>query len=219
MHPFSREQIYCLACSSAVSFNFHIRQVLVSLCYLCLETLLVFVPIRQSVLILRVEKRISEKCHWKQSCQQCLFKNASGVIVIVTLSLAKNFVWIAVAGFFPVLKVLVFDAVDDPDEVAPVLKSQDEDGSNVLSKKSVSEQGLIGVVSTEALIFSSHILISPSSLIMYWHTQYYKPLINVKYSYAEDLCLDAMLSVHHFYRKSKKLFCFKKFHFCKYVKT
>jgi len=38
---------------------------------------------------------------------------------------------VAVAGFFPVLTVLVFDAVGVPDEVPPVSKSQDEDSPNV----------------------------------------------------------------------------------------
>jgi len=46
----------------------------------------------------------------------------SRVIVIDTLSLAKNFVRVVVAGFFPVLKV-VFDVVSVPDEAAPVSKS------------------------------------------------------------------------------------------------
>jgi len=36
-----------------------------------------------------------------------------------------------VAGFFPVLKVLVFDAVGVTDKVAPLSKSQDEDVPNV----------------------------------------------------------------------------------------
>jgi len=31
-------------------------------------------PNRQSMLTLQVEKRISEKCHWKWQCQQCFFK-------------------------------------------------------------------------------------------------------------------------------------------------
>jgi len=38
----------------------------------------------------------------------------SGVIVAVTLSLAKNLVRVAVTGFFPVLTVLVFDPVGVP---------------------------------------------------------------------------------------------------------
>jgi len=93
-------------------------------------------PTRQSVLILQVEKRISEKCHEKQACQQCCY--ASGVIAIVILSLAKTFVRVAVEDVFPVLKVLVFDAVGVPDEVAPVSKPQDKDGPNVfLSQKYV----------------------------------------------------------------------------------
>jgi len=54
--------------------------------------------------------------------------NVSGVIIIVTLSLAKIFVRVPVAGSFPVLKVLVFAAVGVLDKVAPVSKSQDEDG-------------------------------------------------------------------------------------------
>jgi len=63
--------------------------------------------------------------------------NASGVTVIVTLSLAKNFVRVAVAGFFPVLKVVVFDALGVPDEVAPVSKSQREDGPKYIFKLEV----------------------------------------------------------------------------------
>jgi len=47
----------------------------------------------------------------------------SRVIVIDTLSLAKNFVRVVIAGFFPVLKVIVFDVVSVPDEAAPVSKS------------------------------------------------------------------------------------------------
>jgi len=49
--------------------------------------------------------------------------NASEVIVIVTLSLAKTLARVAVASFIPVLKVSVFFA---PDEVAPVLTLMDE---------------------------------------------------------------------------------------------
>jgi len=48
-----------------------------------------------------------------------VFSNASEVIVIVTLSLTKNFARVAVSGFFPVLKVLLFDAGGVPDEVVP----------------------------------------------------------------------------------------------------
>jgi len=44
------------------------------------------------------------------------FLNASGVIVIVTLPLAEDFVRVAVAGFFPVLTVLVCDATGVSDE-------------------------------------------------------------------------------------------------------
>jgi len=43
------------------------------------------------------------------------FLYGSGVIVIVTLSPAKSFLRVAAAGFFPVLKVLVFDAVGVPE--------------------------------------------------------------------------------------------------------
>jgi len=101
--------------------------VLVSSCYLCLETLLVSVQIRQSVLMLQVEKRISEKCHCKQQATvfKCIWSHRYSHFII-----SKNFVRVNVAGFFPVLKVLIFDAVDVPDEVAPVSQSQDEDGPN-----------------------------------------------------------------------------------------
>ena len=70
------------------------------------------------------------KCQLKQACQHCVL-NASGVIVIVSLSLAKNCAKIALAGLFLVLKVLVFDAVGVPHEVALVSKSKDEGGPNV----------------------------------------------------------------------------------------
>jgi len=60
---------FWLSYSSSTSF---------SILSLFRDTPIVFVPIRQSVLIFQVEKRISENCHWKQSCQQCFFKCIRG---------------------------------------------------------------------------------------------------------------------------------------------
>jgi len=95
--------------------------------YLSLETLLAFVPIRQSVLKRQVKKRISKKCHWKQSCQQwCTWSHYYSHFIT-----RKKLCWSCCSRLPSGLKVLVFDAVSVPDEVAPISKSQDEDGPNV----------------------------------------------------------------------------------------